>query len=394
MRKKMNSRERVLTTLNHKVPDMVPLDLGGNQSGIHIIPYKRLLNYLDIEDNDIKFCDFVQQLAYPCEELLQRFQIDIRWLRPPNSLKPEHYVPEIESNFQGVYDQFGVFWGTSADKTPEEILFYDPVIHPFKDMKSVREIKEYDWPDGTDKTPFKGLRDVAKKLRESTPYAISTPTLGCVYEYTTFLFGFATALRLLRRNPELIIAAMDELEKYWSDFATSYLNEIKFGKEYYVDIVSINGDLAMEQGPIMHPTQLYEPLIKPVEHKLSRKIHELADVKINYHCCGAIVDFIPHFADIEYDAVNPVQISAYDMEPCSLKTRFGDMITLWGGLCDTRETLPFGTPDQIRQEVQYNVSCFKPGGGYIASNVHNITAEVPPENIVSMFNTFLKIRSY
>lgn len=389
----MNSRERVLTTLNYKELDKVPIDFGGNQSGIHINPYKRLLKYLEIEDDNIHFCDFVQQLAYPCEELLKEFEVDIRWLRPPASIIPENFIPVTEGAFRGIWDQFGVFWGCLADRDPEDPFFYDPVIHPLKDLKTVQEIKSYSWPDGTNRTPLKGLREEAKKLR-TTPYAIATPPLGCIYEYTTFLFGFATVLRHLRRKPELIVAAMEELEKYWSDYATTFLNEIKFGNEYYVDIVAINGDLAMETGPIMHPTEIYKPLIKPIEYKLSKKIHELADVKINYHCCGSIVDFIPHFVDIGYDAVNPVQVGASNMDPCSLKATFGDKITFWGGICDTTEILPFGTLEQIQKEVEYNMNCLKPGGGYIASNVHNITAEVPPQNIVAMFDAVIEFRDY
>jgi len=390
---KMNSRERVLTTLNHREPDKVPIDFGGNQSSIHIHAYKRLLKRLGIEDDNIHFADVIQQIAYPTEELLQQFEIDIRWLRPPKSLIPENFTPEYEGKFRGIWDQFGVFWGCLADRDPEDPFFYDPVIHPLKDMKTVQEIKNYSWPEGTDRTPLKGLKEEAKRLRR-TPYAIATPPLGCIYEYTTFLFGFATVLRHFRRSPELIIAAMEELEKYWSDYATTFLNEIKFGDEFYVDIVAINGDLAMETGPIMNPKEIYEPMIKPLEGKFSQKIHELADVKINYHCCGSIIDFIPHFADIGYDAVNPVQIGAHDMDPCSLKKRFGSKITFWGGICDSSETLPFGTPSQIREEVKYNISCLKPGGGCIASNVHNVTAEVPPENIVAMFNAVKTYRNY
>ncbi|MHA1906348.1 MAG: uroporphyrinogen decarboxylase family protein [Candidatus Thorarchaeota archaeon] len=390
----MNSRERVLAALNHIEPDMVPLDIGGNQSGIHIIAYRRLLDYLDIEDPNIRFSDFVQQAAKPCEELLERFDTDIRWLHPPSAITEADFIPEVEGKFQGIWDAFGVFWGNSAEKTVEEILYYDPVIHPLSEMKTVQEIKEYDWPDGTDTTPFKGLREQAKKLRKSTEYAIATPPVGCIYEYTTFLFGFTTALRHLQRNPELITAAMEEIEEYWTDYATTFLNEVKFGDEHYVDILSNNGDLAQQTGPIMSPKRIYEPLIKPIEKRFSETLHSLADIKINYHCCGSVPHFIPHFAEIGYDAVNPIQTGATDMEPCSLKERFGKMITFWGGLCDTQRTLPFGTPEDIRKEVEYNMNCLKPGGGYIASNIHNITAEVPPENIVAMFDAAREFRMY
>jgi len=386
----MNSRERVNAALNHVEPDKVPLDLGGNQSSIHIKTYKNLLEYIEMEDNNIKFADFTQQIADPCETILERFKIDIRYIRPRGGMiKIEEIEPLYEGKFVGLYDQFGVFWGNNAEKDINNILYYDPVIHPFADCKSVQEINNYDWPDGKDKSPFKGLREEAKHLFETTDYALSGHPSGCVYEYTTFLFGFTKVLRYLRTKPELIIAAMENLLKYWIDYNATFLDEV--GE--YLDVVSINGDLAEQAGPMMN-LNIYEKMIKPLELKLSQKVHELVKGKINYHCCGSIPLFIPHFSDIGYDAVNPVQISAYDMEPCSLKKRFGHQITFWGGLCNTQKTLPFGTPKQIREEVRYNFECFKPGGGYIASNIHNITTEVPPENIVAMFDAANEFRSY
>ncbi|MFX1601156.1 MAG: uroporphyrinogen decarboxylase family protein [Promethearchaeota archaeon] len=386
----MNSRERVNLALNHLEPDKVPLDLGGNQSSIHIKAYMKLLEFLEIKDNNIQYCDFVEQNVAPCEELLQKFEIDTRYIRPFGGMvKIDNVEPQYESKYVGVYDQFGVFWGNSADKDLDQILYYDPVIHPFAEFKTSQEIENYDWPDGTDKTPFMGLKEYAKNLYENTDFALVSPPTGCIYEYTTFLFGFTKVLRYLRTNIEMIIAAMEGLLKYWTDYNITFLNEV--GE--YLDVVCINGDLAEQAGPIMN-LQIYENHIKQLESKLSEKIHELANVKINYHSCGSVPLFLPHFADIGYDAVNPVQISAYDMEPCSLKKRFGKIITFWGGLCNTQYTLPFGTPHQIKEEVKQNIACFKPGGGYIAANIHNITAEVPPQNIAAMFDSAIENRTY
>jgi len=386
----MNSRERVNIALNHKEPDKVPIDLGGNQSGIHIKAYKKLIDFLEIEDKNIQYYDFVQQLAVPCEELLQRFAIDTRYIRPLGGMvKVDEIEPQYEGKYVGLYDQFGCFWGNDANKDLKDILYYDPVIHPFADFKTVQEIENYDWPDGTDKSPFKGLREYAKKLKENTDYALITPPTGCIYEYTTFLFGFTKVLRYLRTKPELISAAMEGLLKYWMEYNTTFLNEV--GE--FLDVLCINGDLAEQAGPIMS-LKIYTKLIKPIEYKLSQKVHELADVKINYHCCGSIPLFIPHFAELKYDAVNPIQISAYDMEPCKLKNRFGNIITFWGGICNSQKTLPFGTPEEIKNEVRYNIECFKQGGGYIAASIHNITAEVPPQNIVAMFDAVNDFRNY
>ncbi|TFG29523.1 MAG: hypothetical protein EU532_02995 [Promethearchaeota archaeon] len=386
----MNSRERILTSFNHKEPDKVPLDLGGNQSGIHIKAYKKLIDFLEIEDNQIQTYDFVQQLAVPCEELLQRFNIDTRYIRPLGGMiKIDDFEPQYEGKYVGVYDQFGVFWGNFAEKDLDEILYYDPVVHPLSECKSTQDIKNYEWPDGKDKTPFKGLRDYAKNLRKTTDYALVTPPTGCIYEYTTFLFGFTQVLRYLRTKQELLIAAMEELLQYWIDYNITFFNEV--GE--YLDIICINGDLAEQAGPIMN-LELYDAMIKPIERQLSEKVHDLADIKINYHCCGSVPLFIPHWAEIGYDAFNPVQISAYDMDPCSLKNRFGNIITFWGGACNTQKTLPFGTPDQIRDELRRNLECFKPDGGYIAANIHNITAEVPPQNIVALFDGLNEFRDY
>lgn len=386
----MNSRLRLQNAINHQEPDKVPLDLGGNVSGIQLKAYKNLLEYLSIEDNDIKYYDFIQQLVVPCEEVLERFQIDTRYIRPLSSIvRVDKFHPKYEGKYVGVYDQFGVFWGNFADKDLKDILYYDPVIHPFSEFTSVQEIQNYDWPDGKDKSLFAGLKEHTKNLRETTDHALTTHTAGCIYEYTTFLFGFVKAIRLLRSKPELIMATMNELLKYWMDYNTTFLGEV--GE--YLDVISINGDLAEQHGPFMS-IELYEKMIKPVEQKLAQKIHELADIKINYHSCGAISQFIPHWAEIGYNACNPIQISAKDMEPCSLKNRFGKLITFWGGLCNTQETLPFGTTEQIRMEVKRNMDCFKQGGGYIASNIHNITTEVPPQNIVAMFDSALEFRNY
>lgn len=386
----MNSRERVNLALNHKEPDKIPLDLGGNQSGIHIKAYKRLIDHLGIVDDKIQYYDFAQQLVNPCEKLLQRFQIDVRYIRPLGGMVNIDMIePEYEGKYVGNWDAFGCFWGNDANKKIEDILYYDPVIHPFKDFTTVAEIENYNWPDGKDKTPFEGLREFAENLRKNTDYALSTSPTGCVYEYTTFLFGFVKVLRYLRTKPELIIAAMKGLLKYWIDYNITFIEEV--GE--FLDIICINGDLAEQAGPIMN-MKMYEKIIKPYELELSKKIHELANVKINYHCCGSVAQFIPHWAEIGYDAINPVQISAFDMDPCSLKKRFGNGISFWGGLCNSQNTLPFGTPEQIREEVRRNFECLKPNGGYIAANIHNITAEVTAINIVAMFDAAIEFRNY
>lgn len=380
----MNGKQRILAALNHQTPDRIPIDFGGLQSGIHIRAYRNLLKLLKI-DEEIVFNDVIQHTVKPSEEVLDYFDVDVRYLYPKRSLIPlgaELQLSE-DGKYQGIHDQFGVFWGEKADKKAKEILYLDPSIHPLAKCKTSADVHSYNWPDGKDKTPFEGLKQDAEKLRK-TGCAISSVPMANTYEYTNFLFGFSRSLILLRKNPEVIIAAIEELTKYWKDHVKTFYECI----DGNVDIICVNGDLAEQAGPIMNP-RIYRKYIKPFDKEISDFVHGLGDVKINYHSCGSVFDFIPDFIDIGYDAINPVQLGAYNMESNILKSKFGDKIAFWGGLCNT-EILAFGSPEDVKREVNKNIESLGKNGGYVAANIHNITAEVPPENIDAIFKTVIK----
>ncbi|MBD3350675.1 MAG: hypothetical protein GF364_04225, partial [Candidatus Lokiarchaeota archaeon] len=164
----MNSKERVFCALKHIIPDRIPIDIGGLQSGIHIDAYKKLLKHLNIHEKEIKFSDIIQHTALPCEELLESFHADIRYLYFNGTIIPEDAEFELsdDQKWQGIKDQFGVFWGERIEKSKEDILYLDPVIHPLANCKSVEDVRNYDWPDGRNKAPFEGLKAKAKRLRK------------------------------------------------------------------------------------------------------------------------------------------------------------------------------------------------------------------------------------
>ena len=108
--------------------------------------------------------------------------------------------------------------------------------------------------------------------------------------------------------------------------------------------------------------------------------------KIWYHTCGSCVEYIPDLLDNGIDILNPVQISATGMDPAALKARFGDRLVFWGGAIDAQHVLPTASPETVREHVRRNLEVWKPGGGYVFNNVHNIQAGVPPENIVALFD--------
>ncbi len=105
------------------------------------------------------------------------------------------------------------------------------------------------------------------------------------------------------------------------------------------------------------------------------------------HCCGGVRELLPDLIEAGLDAINPVQITCAGMEARGLKADFGQDITFWGGGCDTRHILPHGTPEEIRRHVWEQVATLSPGGGFVFQQVHNIMADIPPQNILAMFET-------
>jgi len=157
----------------------------------------------------------------------------------------------------------------------------------------------------------------------------------------------------------------------------------------YIDVVLFGDDLGGQQGPLISP-EAYREYYKPYHKKLWGRAKELADVKVQLHCCGGIYELLGDLIDAGLDAVNPVQISCRGMDPKTLKKDFGAGITFWGGGCDTQHMLPLAKPEEIAKHVQELNSIFSPGGGFIFQQVHNILANVPAENVVAMMESIHK----
>ncbi len=165
----------------------------------------------------------------------------------------------------------------------------------------------------------------------------------------------------------------------------------RFGRQ--IDIVRIGDDLGSQNGLIISPSA-YRRHIKPQHARLVRAIKEAADCKVVIHSCGAIRELLPEFIEIGIDGINPVQTSCAGMEPAMLKRDFGDRLLFWGGGVDTQQVLCKSSPEEVERIVQRNLECFKPGGGYVFAQIHNIQPDVPTENILAMYRAFQKHASY
>lgn len=375
----MTSRERVLKALNHEKPDRVPIDLGGFQTGIHRVAYEKLISHLGIED-EITIMDPVQQLAKPCEELLQRFHVDIRYITAHGPDGLDGSIKQNQRNdrlWHDLTDEFGVVWSMADDQK----MYMDISHHPLANA-GIDDLDDYPFPDGSDATRFTGVRNTALKMRNETPYAISTGIGGVVYEYCWYMRGLEQWFIDMIENPAFCETLLDKTLKFWMDYHTGFMEAVGD----IVDVVMIGDDLAGQGGPLFSP-DFYRRIIKPCQKKLVIHIKTLTNAKIWYHTCGSCIEYIPDLIDNGIDILNPVQISAANMNPQALKQKFGDALTFWGGGIDPQHILPFAAPDQIREHVRKNIETFKTGGGYVFNNVHNIQAGVPAENIVALFDS-------
>ena len=383
----MTSRQRVLKALNHQIPDRVPIDLGGFQTGIHKKAYAQLLDFLGIVDDEITILDPVQQLAKPCEKLLERLKVDIRYLCAHG---PDSFKGGIEQNtrngrlWHDLKDEFGIVWSMPDDQQ----LYMDISHHPLADA-TIDDLADYPFPKGDDPTRFTGVREQALKMRRETPYAISTGICGVVYEICWYMRGMERWFIDMIENPAFCEALLDQTLKFWLGYLEGFMAEAGD----LIDIVMIGDDLAGQNGPLFSP-DFYRKIVKPRQKKLVQHIKSLTKAKIWYHTCGSCFNLIDELIDNGIEILNPVQIGIVNMEPAQLKEKFGRKIAFWGGGIDTQHILPFAKPDEIREQVRHNLEIFKPGGGYVFNNVHNIQVGVPAENIVALFDAAYEFGFY
>ncbi len=372
----MTHRDRVLAALNHQETDRVPIDFGGTfTTTIYFTGYERLKELLGLSHETVMVSK-TRKLAVPHESILERFDVDTRYLALGAYQGDQKDIDE---------DTYLDEWGTTWRKADDGHYLY--VDGPFFNLKkpSLPDLENYPWPDPDNPGYYRGLAERAAALREKTDCAIvlNFPT-GIVHQ-SQFLRGFGDSLTDLYKNREFVCQLMDKVADWWIALAENALAATRGN----VDVVFLGDDLATQLGPMFNP-EIYRELIKPRHRRMITALKSGADVKVLYHSCGAVAALVDDLIDIGVDALTPVQVSAKDMDPEKLKARFGDRIAFWGGI-DTQRVLPFGTAEEVRAEVRRMIDCLGRHGGYVLNSVHNIQGDVPVENVVAMLD---EARSY
>lgn len=368
----MTHRERVLTALAHKEPDRVPMDLGSTRcTSIHIDAHARLRQHFGLQGGEDVLTDKIMRPVLVDERILQRLDVDVRGL----------FIGFAENSrdAQLTPTRWRDEWGVEREMPPGS-LYYDLVQSPLQGEVTLQDVVNYPWPDPDDPGRYRGLVERAKALRASTDCAIIFNMASGFVHVAQYLRGFQEWFTDLLLDPKLAVALMDVICEVNMAIVAKALPMVRD----YIDLVFTGDDLGHQNSTLVAP-DLYRKLIKPGHKRYFDLVNSLTDAKVLYHTCGDVYPLIPDLIDMGIDAITPVQVTAKDMDPAKLKREYGDKMAFWGAV-DSHRVLPFGTVEDVKREVELRIQQAAHGGGYVVDAVHNIQPDVPPENIIAMYD--------
>lgn len=407
---KTTSRDRVLAAINHQTSDRIPVDLGATpSSGISAIAYSNLIKYLGRTDLSVQIYDVVQQLAQPPMTILDQLGVDVLDIGRGFNDKPSDWKPTTlvngapafypqwfnpvqmhDGSFQ-TYDDDGT---TVLSRMPVNGTFFDQTYFPYVDGYP-DDFKNLDaemgrimwardahspWDHAGEPDFWEKLRDKALNLHETTDKALMV-VCGCnLFEWGTFLRRIDNFLMDLIADPSHVEKLLDALME--RHLAT--LEKVCSTVGDVVDIIRFGDDLGTTHGPFME-AETYRQLFKPRHKMLCDYVKSHSRMHTFIHSCGSISLLMPDMIEAGIEIFNPVQTNAYRMDPAFLKKEFGKDCTFWGGGVETAGTLNSGSPEMVREQVLERLEIFSEGGGYVFNTVHNILPDVPPRNIIAMF---------
>lgn len=395
----ITSRERILLSLRHEEPEgRVPIDLGGmRSSGIHAIPYNKLKQFLNCKDKSVKIYDICQQLAVVDEDIRKRVSSDVVEVKRLDggfgiridswkqfdmfSDRGIYYIP---TDFNPKLLTDGSFTIEIGGKVvaimPKNSYYFDSIYAPLANADNPKEIDSILSNSITDEE-LNYLEAQARQLRKNTDCAILGSFGGNFIEEGHSLFGYQEFMEKLILDKPLIEYFLNKLEEKYLEDLECYLNRI--GK--YIDIIVLGDDYGTQED-LQISIKMFRQLFKPHLRALCNFIKRKSNAYIFLHSCGAVSKLIPDFIDVGIEILNPVQTNAKGMSPDFLKKEFGKNIVFWGGGCDTQRVLPFGTLEEIEDDIKKRVDIFAPGGGFVFAAIHNIQNGVSPEKVLRIFD--------
>jgi hypothetical protein len=410
------SRERVALALNHREPDRVPIDTGGSATtGMHVssVYLLRQALKLDPPGTPVEVIEPYQMLGEIKPDLMDALGVDVAGLKARATLfgfKNEGWKPW--TLFDGtpvlVPEAFNTEPSPHGDilmypegdrsvppsgRMPQGGFYFDTIVRqpPIDDayLNPEDNLEEFSPISDEDLAYF---QQEAEQLYTETDKAILANFGGTSFgDIALVPAPWLKHPRGIRDVEEWYISTVQRRDYVYRVFerqceiALANLEKLYQVVGDRVSAVFVTGtDFGMQAGPFISP-QTYRDLYRPFHQQVNAWIHRHTPWKTFIHSCGSVEALLPDFIEAGFDILNPVQCSAAAMDPRQLKARFGDRIVFWGGGVDTQRTLPFGTPDEVRREVQERIHIFGPGGGFVFNAIHNVQARVPVENLLALY---------
>lgn len=366
----MTGRERIIKTIKGEKTDRMPIDLGMHFStGISAFAYFNLRKHLGLSTDNVEMIDMTQMLARVDEDIIERFHIDTILLNPAWPGRKHWNIRE---------DYSFIIPPTANPKLLQDGKWEIELNSERAVLLEGGYFMEGGWPDyyclpQEEKLDLFAAR-AERIYKETDKY---TMLMG----FPAYFGGLDFACDMIT-DPEECAAHNERLLKE----QIAYFDKAnkKMGK--YINCIEVNSDLGTQENLLCRPED-YRELCMPYLKDFCSHVHNTSDIQIFMHSCGAMSELLPDIINSGVDAINPVQISAKNMDPKTLKERFGGKIAFWGGGCDTQSILNFADEEKVKEHVRENVRIFKENGGFVFNQVHNIMGDVKPENIVAMLDT-------
>ncbi len=251
-------------------------------------------------------------------------------------------------------------------------------------------VERYPWPDASNKKRFAGLREQAIGYRNMELTVFTKGLCAGLFEMHQRVRGMENAMLdpfLFESNSDKLIGKLADLKIEFWDALLDEIGDV-------VDVVGEGDDYGTQQSQLIAPEQFRQYYLPHFTRILKFIKAKRPELKILFHSCGNVRPIIPDLIEMGVDILNPVHVTATGMEPVELKQDFGKDMVFWGGGVDTQHILPNGTPEQVKDDVKRNIDALAPGGGFVFSTIHNIQAEVPPQNIVAMIEALTAYGKY
>jgi uroporphyrinogen decarboxylase len=397
----MTGRERILRILNRQAVDRPAFDFGGTDcSSVHVLAYARLRRHLGLPEMPIVVGCLGQLIARPDADLLDMLGVDAeglwfesrqtkRWSAP---FGVELVVPkgfDVEDRADGssvVRNPRGVIYAQRAAKA----CYFDPAVPPLAHVKSAGELDAFgelfarwDYSYVYDE-PLDAFGQRARKQYESTDRAVVAVWKMHYLQGGQLLRGFEQFFIDLAADRDLAHALLGQLHRAYMRRTEAFLQTVGDS----IDAVFLADDLGTQQTGLISPA-LYREMILPYIRELVGRI-KARGRKVIMHSCGSVVQFIPALIEMGVDALNPVQVSAQGMNPRDLVREYGKEIAFWGGGCDTQHVLNAPDPALVRSDVRRRLDEFGPDAHLVFTQVHNIQYDVPPQNVLALWDEFHK----